>query len=221
MNNRKHKIIHGFRRIFTVQNAALLSALAAGAVMLCFMTALHGEEVRIQQEIAARVVRFHVKANSDTKEDQENKLAVRDALLDEMDGILGKQKNQNTVCLTLREHLKQLETCAREVLDERGCSQEVKVTLGQSWFPQKTYGEYTFPSGEYEALKVTIGSGGGHNWWCMLYPSLCFPDALHPVPEEQSASELEGILSDEAYDTILRHGRLRFSFFLAFFAHSG
>lgn len=221
MNNRKHKIIDGFRRIFTVQNAALLSALAAGAVMLCFMAVLHGEEVRIQQEIAARVVRFHVKANSDTREDQENKLAVRDALLDEMNGILGKQENRNTVCLTLREHMEQLETCAREVLDERGCSQEVKVTLGQSWFPQKTYGEYTFPSGEYEALKVTIGKGEGHNWWCMLYPSLCFPDALHPVPEERSASELKGILSDEAYDTILRHGKLRFSFFLAFFAHSG
>ena len=221
MKKEKFRIPERIRRLFTARNAAWLSAAAAAAVTLCFMTALHREEVLIQQEIASQVVRFHVKANSDTREDQENKLAVRDALLEEMEGLLGENKDRRNVCLTLEHHLEQLKVCAQEVLEERGCSQPVDVTLGTSWFPQKTYGDYTFPSGEYEALRVTIGEGDGHNWWCMLYPSLCFPDAMHPVPEEEGVSELEGVLSEEAYDTILRHGNLRFSFFLAFFAHTG
>ena len=63
---------------------------------------------------------------------------------------------------------------------------------------------------------MTIGEGDGHNWWCMLYPSMCFPDAFHAVPDEEGEETLEKVLSDEAYDSILRHGKLRFSFFLAF-----
>ena len=113
-------------------------------------------------------------------------------------------------------HLPELETCAEKVLRERNCSQSVEVSFGESWFPQKTYGEYTFPSGNYEALKVTIGEGDGHNWWCMLYPSMCFPDTFHAVPDEEGEKTLEKVLSDEAYDSVLRHGKLRFSFFLAF-----
>ncbi len=199
------------------RNLAWMAGAAAGAVMLIFMTGLHREEQKIQQEIAANVVRFHVKANSDTKQDQENKLAVRDALLEKMeellDGNSGPDREETEQIL--REHLSELEVCAEKVLQERNCSQPVKVTFGESWFPQKTYGEYTFPSGEYEALKVTIGDGDGHNWWCMLYPSMCFPDALHAVPDEEGEETLENVLSDEAYDSVLRHGKLRFSFFLA------
>lgn len=221
MKNLRNPFVRWIRKLFSVQNAAWLVAAGAGAVMFCFMAALHKEEVKIQQEIASQVVRFHVKANSDTKEDQENKLAVRDALLDEMEHLLEGKEESGEVSETIREQLPGLEACARETLALRGCDQEVAVTLGESWFPQKTYGAYTFPSGTYEALKVTIGEGSGHNWWCMLYPSLCFPDALHPVPDEQGEAELKGILSDEAYDTILRHGKVRFSFFLAFFGHSG
>lgn len=221
MKEEGKKFREKFRKLFTVRNAAWLSAAAAGAVMFCFMAALHGEEVKIQQEIASKVVRFHVRANSDTRKDQEDKLAVRDALLDEMEDILDGSGDQGTVFETLENSLTRLEDCAEETLDERGCGREVSVSLGESWFPQKTYGDYTLPSGNYKALKVTIGSGNGQNWWCMLYPSLCFPDALHAVPDTKGEEELKGILSDEAYDTILRHGKVRFSFFLAIFGHSG
>lgn len=133
------------------------------------------------------VVRFHVKANSDTRKDQDNKLAVRDALLEKMEELLDENSDSDKeeTEKILRRHLPELETCAEKVLRERNCSQSVEVSFGESWFPQKTYGEYTFPSGNYEALKVTIGEGDGHNWWCMLYPSMCFPDAFHAVPDEE------------------------------------
>lgn len=200
---------------------AWITGLCAGLLVLMFMTGMHREEVKIQQEIAACVVRFHVKANSDRKQDQENKLAVRDALLEKMEALLGENPDRQKTEEILRENLPQLQLCAEEALQTRDCDQPVKVTFGEAWFPQKTYGEYTLPSGKYEALNVTIGGGAGHNWWCMVYPSLCFPDALHPVPDEEGEQALETILSDEAYDSILRHGKLRFSFFLAIFGHSG
>lgn len=203
------------------RNIAWAAGLAAGLLALAVTAGLHREEVKIQQEIASCVVRFHVKANSDRKQDQENKLAVRDALLEEMEKMLGKNTDRKETEEILKEHLPQLQLCAEEVLRWRDCAQPVEVTFGEAWFPQKTYGAYTFPSGDYEALNVTIGGGEGHNWWCMVYPSLCFPDALHPVPDKEGERKLETILSDEAYDSILRHGKLRFSFFLAIFGHSG
>ena len=203
------------------RNLAWAAGVAAGLIVLAVVAALHREEVQIQQEIASCVVRFHVKANSDRKQDQENKLAVRNALLEEMERMLGEASGKRETEEILRENLTELEFCAENVLRERNCDQQVEVSFGTSWFPRKTYGEYTFPSGEYEALNVRIGEGGGHNWWCMVYPSLCFPDALHPVPDEEGEQELETILSDEAYDSILKHGNLRFSFFLAFFGYSG
>ena len=143
---------------------------------------------------------------------------MRDALLEKMEELLDENSDSDKeeTEKILRRHLPELETCAEKVLRERNCIQSVEVSFGESWFPQKTYGEYTFPSGNYEALKVTIGEGDGHNWWCMLYPSMCFPDAFHAVPDEEGEETLEKVLSDEAYDSVLRHGKLRFSFFLAF-----
>lgn len=206
-------------------NAAWMAGLAAGMLVLIFTAGLHREEEELQREIASKVVRFHVEANSDRKQDQEDKLAVRDALLGEMERLLDdcsdREPGKEMTEQVLRASLPELEQCAENVLRERGCSLPVEVSFGDSWFPQKTYGSYTFPPGEYEALKVTIGEGEGHNWWCMLYPSLCFPDAMHAVPDAEGERELKSVLSDEAYDSILRRGELRFSFFLAIFQHSG
>ncbi len=107
---------------------------------------LHREEQKIQQEIAASVVRFHVKANSDTRKDQDNKLAVRDALLEKMEELLDENSDSDKeeTEKILRRHLPELETCAEKVLRERNCSQSVEVSFGESWFPQKTYGDTPF-----------------------------------------------------------------------------
>lgn len=208
------------------RNLAWAAGAAAGLAVLAGMAGMHQEERRLQQEIASCVVRFHVKADSNRRQDQENKIAVRDVLLDRIEDLLRQDAENGEVSRAkteniLRAHLTELETCAEETLRDRDCAQSVSVTLDEAWFPQKTYGMYTFPAGDYEALNVTIGDGQGHNWWCMLYPSLCFPDALHPVPDEEGEQELETVLSDEAYDFILNHGKLRFSFFLAIFGYSG
>ena len=125
------------------RNLAWMAGAAAGTVMLVFMIGLHREEQKIQQEIAASVVRFHVKANSDTRKDQDNKLAVRDALLEKMEELLDENSDpdKEETEKILRRHLPELETCAEKVLRERNCSQSVEVSFGESWFPQKTYGE--------------------------------------------------------------------------------
>ena len=169
--------------------AGLFGAFMAGA-------GPSGREQALQREISGQVLRLHVIANSDSQGDQEQKIRVRDGVLE-----------------TLEPLLSGAESAARQVLEEEGSDRTVRAELSREWFPERTYGEYTLPEGEYEALRVEIGEGGGHNWWCILYPGLCFTGAVRPAEEDGKA--FEGVLTEEAYDFI-RHparSRIRFRWF--------
>ena len=186
--------------------------------LLCFAAVFvfqSAKAYRMQQGIAQKVLRFHVRANSDSKKDQELKLKVRDAI-----GAYMQEKLQNVADIescrrVAGEQLPEIVRIAEQTLRDNGCSDSVTAKLEDAPFPEKTYGAYTFPEGTYQALNVVIGSGKGHNWWCVLYPNMCFHGAVYEVVDKDSQKELREVLSPEEYDAVLRTGnyRVRFKFF--------
>ncbi|MGN0704219.1 MAG: stage II sporulation protein R [Lentihominibacter sp.] len=139
------------------------------------------------------IVRLHVIANSDTAGDQALKLKVRDAVIEYM----GKQEDLNSVEDT-REFLEnsksQLRRIADGIIASEGYDYSADVSMGVRYIPEKTYGDITFPAGNYEALNITLGDGRGENWWCVLFPPLCLLDE----GTESFSDEASGGESDDA-----------------------
>lgn len=134
----------------------------------------------------AGIIRLHVIANSDSAEDQNLKLKVRDEIIKEV-GSLENSQNIDQSREYLEDHLKDMEDTAEDVIKENGKNYTAKADLGVRWIPAKTYGDMYFPAGNYEALNVTIGKGEGQNWWCVLFPPLCL------IEEDQDAMDAAGI----------------------------
>lgn len=122
------------------------------------------------------LIRFHVIANSDTPFDQSVKLKVRDKVIEKVNGLLTEAETKEEAETILATHNGEIEAVANDVLKENGCSYRAKGKLKTSLFPTKRYGDLTLPAGKYEAYKVILGEGKGKNWWCVLYPPLCFVD---------------------------------------------
>lgn len=170
-------------------------------------------------------IRFHVIANSDSTEDQQLKLAVRDGVLAKINNELVQEAmaqeladfqasdtaetsrmeeaaDQSKVSLDLeqsrkyiQENITEIEETAERIILENGYTYDVKAELGVKWIPQKTYGDVIFPSGNYEALNIVIGEGKGQNWWCVLFPPLCLIGAEAP-DDEEAAQEAQEIYKD-------------------------
>lgn len=176
-----------------------------------------------QAEMADEVFRFHVLANSDSKEDQELKLMVRDEILSYMKEYISysdkaymnirtsdvnkqsmqcQKKEVQIVKNWAENHLEDIEQVAYRVICAKGYDYSVKARVTECYFPDRRYGEVLFPKGYYEALRVEIGEAAGHNWWCVLYPSLCFTDATCAVVTDEGEQELAGVLSEESYETV-------------------
>ena len=128
-----------------------------------------------QDRLADRVLRLHVLANSDTRADQDLKLRVRDRVLAEVRPLLTGVTDAAEAEAVLTEHLPTLTAAAAEEITRQGYAYPVTVTLEDVWFPTRTYDAAALPAGTYRALRVVIGSGEGHNWWCVVFPSLCLP----------------------------------------------
>lgn len=139
------------------------------------------------------IIRLHVIANSNTVGDQALKLKVRDAVIAYMDD----QKGLSTVDETrdfLKNDLKRLETIADGIIAAEGYDYSAKANIGVRYIPEKTYGDITFPAGNYEALNITLGEGEGENWWCVLFPPLCLleegTDASGDLPADMTEDQL-------------------------------
>ena len=153
----------------------------------------------IQNGIAAKVVRFHVLANSDSKEDQALKLAVRDRILEEYGALLqGCDSKEETLAKLTDARQAIVETALAEI-QEQGYAYPVRVSLVREEFPFKRYDDLIFPAGVYDALRVEIGEGAGQNWWCVLYPQMCFVDAAWGYSTEESHLRLQNTLTEEEY----------------------
>ena len=158
-----------------------------------------GYSETIQNGIAAKVVRFHVLANSDDEEDQVLKLAVRDRVLQEYGELLEKCENKEETLEALERMQQEIcETAMEEVVD-KGYDYPVRVSLVREEFPFKKYDELIFPAGVYDALRIEIGEAEGQNWWCVLYPQMCFVDAAWGYTTEESHTRLENSLTEEEF----------------------
>ena len=167
----------------------------------------------LQQQIATQVLRFHIRANSDTVADQQKKLRIKQSLLEWLTPILSENTSKSETIQCIRKNLPDI----RKEATRMAAPEPVTVTLQKEWFPEKTYGTCTFPEGIYDALRVDIGQAKGHNWGCVLYPSLCFADALEPSMTEEGEEKLQQVLDEDAYDLLLHPQKLKIRFRLEFF----
>lgn len=152
--------------------------------------------------ISMKVVRFHVLANSDSAADQELKLAVRDRVLDEFGGMLeGCESKAETLAL-LENSKEEIRWIAAEEVASRGYDDPVRVSVVRESFPEKQYGELVFPAGVYDSLRIEIGQAKGHNWWCVLYPQMCYVDAAVSEPTEEGRYRLSQTLNKEEYTVV-------------------
>ena len=143
--------------------------------------------VRAQGELADSMIRLHVVANSDSQEDQSNKLAVRDAILDQVNRYGVQAQTAQEMEALLRANLASLERAGEAVLRARGCGDEVRAEIVICYFPTKTYSGFALPAGMYTALRLEIGAGEGANWWCVAFPPLCVGASAESVEEAAQA----------------------------------
>jgi len=145
---------------------------------------LNDEEIRLLNAFEnGEIIRLHVIAHSDSPYDQSVKLAVRDAILDAFGPVLANASAHSfqTACEFLTRNLSLFETVAKASASEMGFQGTVQAEAGMLELPERTYGHVTLPKGEYQALRITLGSGEGRNWWCVLFPQLCLKIAQEPI----------------------------------------
>ena len=194
--------------------ALICGALLTGLLLVQRGMLVEARARRAGQELSREVLRFHVLADSDSPEDQQRKLEVKEALLAYMEEAMPLDADLEETCSWVRENLDSLEQSAEKRLREDGCSDPVRAELVRDYFPEKTYGDVTFPAGEYTALRILIGAGQGHNWWCCLYPSLCFTDAVTAHVPEEEKEELGRVLGEDEYDMITAYSDFRIRWFV-------
>lgn len=156
----------------------------------------------VSTDISSSVFRLHVIANSDSDEDQSLKYKVRDNLLNYMNNICKDCNSKEEAIRIVSEHQEEFRQVALDTIKNEGYSYNVKIEIGNSQFPTKHYGDISLPAGFYDALKVEIGKAEGRNWWCVMFPSLCFVDVSSGIVPEESKEELQNVLSDEEYAII-------------------
>ncbi len=186
-------------------------------LIICFIgivsmmtVSISGEAKKIDtipSEYKEKLIRFHVLANSDTDEDQELKLKVRDAIIAYLQPKLIKSNNINESEEIIKKEYDNLEKIASNIILENGYNYEVKVGIDYSNFPTKQYSNIVLPAGEYKALRIIIGEGQGKNWWCVMFPPLCFVDEENGVIDKATDDKLKEVLTKEEYELITQNSK--------------
>lgn len=145
---------------------------------------------KTSEEIRSDVLRLHVIANSDTSVDQNLKLRLRDYILQEGKDIFNGSVNVENAVKKIEPVLPELEKSAKAFVNRAGFDYDVKISLSNEYFTTRTYETVTLPAGKYLALRVVIGSGEGHNWWCVMFPPMC-------VPAADKKDEIENVFSEK------------------------
>lgn len=170
-------------------------------MLYTFICALNYAQA-VSSNISNNVFRLHVIANSDSEEDQSLKYLVRDSLLKYMNEISTGINSKEEAISLVNNNLEKFKEIALNTIRENGFDYNVNINIGHFYFPTKYYGDISFPSGMYDALKVEIGEAEGQNWWCVMFPSLCFIDVTSGVVEDESKELLENNLSNESYSIV-------------------
>ena len=178
----------------------------------------------VSTDIQNSVFRLHVLANSDSKEDQNLKYKVRDNLLEFMNEICKDCKTKQEAIALVEEYKDEFKQIAENTIRENGYSYDVNISIGNFEFPTKYYGDISLPAGFYDALRVEIGEAKGQNWWCVMFPPLCFVDISSGVVPEESKELMEENLSEEEFALVSDNssGEIQFKFkLLEFFNKAG
>lgn len=156
----------------------------------------------VSYDISDSVFRLHVIANSDTKEDQDLKYIVRDNVLNFMNDICKDAKSKQEAINIANTHKDEFKKIALDTIHDNGFDYDVDVEIGNFSFPTKTYGDISLPSGYYDALRIKIGEAKGQNWWCVMFPPLCFVDVSSGVVPDSSKEVMKKDLSSEEFSLI-------------------
>ena len=156
----------------------------------------------VSNNLSDAVFRLHVLANSDSAEDQALKLKVRDSLLKYMNNICSNCTTKEEAISLANENKKNFQQIAEQTISENGYNYPVKINIDNFYFPTKNYGDITLPAGFYDALRVEIGEAKGKNWWCVMFPSLCFIDVSSGIVDDSAKENLEKNLEEESYSII-------------------
>ncbi|MBC8061132.1 MAG: stage II sporulation protein R [Clostridiaceae bacterium] len=182
----------------------IISCILSILIIICFASSLSWSNVSANQEsISNKIIRFHVIANSDTDSDQALKLKVRDAVLSYLSPKLETSKNIDESKTILKNNDTMVLKIAEKIIKENGYAYKVVSDLSRENFPVKSYGPITLPQGNYQAYRIVIGSGEGHNWWCVMFPPLCFVDITKgQVAINKTQGEMKKVLTVEEYDLV-------------------
>ena len=176
-------------------------------LLLAFLFTMAGQrqsDEAMAARIAPEILRFHVLANSDSDEDQQLKLRVRTLLLDSIYEKLGENASLDDTKEYVLANKDSLEQEAEDYMKAEGYDYPAHMEVTECYFPTKTYGDMVFPCGTYDAVRVEIGKGKGHNWWCVLYPPLCFVDSTYAVVPDSSREILRESLDAADYQALLK-----------------
>ena len=155
------------------------------------------------EDISKKLIRFHVIANSDGQADQTLKLKVRDEVLKYIQPILKESESIEESREILNENNDEIINITEKVIMENGYDYKVGTTLSKEYFPVKSYGNITLPQGEYEAYRIIIGNGEGQNWWCVMFPPICFVDITKgEVAYEETEKEMKDVLNEKEFNMI-------------------
>ena len=153
-------------------------------MILCVTLIISVMPTEAEGAIYEDTVRLHILANSDSEEDQNLKLKLRDAILEEFSKELSEFQSTSEAKSALLEKISEIEDFSEKKILEYGYSYSVRATLTEEWYDTREYEEFTLPKGYYTSLRVIIGEGEGKNWWCVMYPPLCLDIATENAPRD-------------------------------------
>ena len=214
------KKLLNFMKSTKLKNVILLTFLLC---LYVFISA-NGYVQAVSENLSNAVFRLHVIANSDSNEDQALKLKVRDKLLEYMNTICTDCTTKAEAISIAEEHKEDFQNIAEKTIKENGFDYPVKINVNNFYFPTKNYGDISLPAGFYDALRVEIGNASGQNWWCVMFPSLCFVDVSSGVVDDEAKENLENNLDNESYRVISEKEDSSFLFkfkIIEFFAEKG
>ncbi len=182
------------------QTVALM--FACGFILLALIMCRREYAQAVQMSLAEKVLRFHVIAQSDSEQDQEIKLKVRDEVAEYVGMLLKDSQTLEETVGIIQANIDSINQIANEVLIREGADYEAQTMLVYMDFPEKEYSDFVFPEGEYRALRIVLGDGEGENWWCVMYPNLCFSGSMYKTNKEELET-FEEVLSPGECEVIM------------------
>ena len=187
------------KKNYIASDSAVIAAIMAISLLISGIFTAVSSEKHIEESL----VRLHILANSDSELDQQLKLRVRDAVLASSDELFEPYSSSEEAEEALSGQLDKIKAIADSTLAENGCDDRTVCEITSMDIDRREYGEYTVPAGRYTALRITIGEGKGHNWWCVMYPTLCFVDSTYQIVPGESKEKLKKCLTEEEYNSLL------------------